>query len=211
MKKFTLIELLVVIAIIGILASILMPSLSKARLKAFQTVCLSNQRQVATASLSYIIDNKEYAPTDSASTGSPGLQKWYDRLIPGYLPEGQKVEDGPSDVQHCPSGRKDLARWDSTISMNSHLNGDVWGDQPPLTQATSNETMLIMDSHIKYRSAWTVGFTLAKMIEINGEDRIARHLDKAVVTYLDGHSKSRGYKYLLSKSDAADTFWDPEL
>ena len=211
MKKFTLIELLVVIAIIGILASILMPSLSKARLKAFQTVCLSNQRQVGTAAISYIVDNKEYAPTDSASADASGLQRWYDRLIPGYLPEGRKVVDGPSDVQHCPSGKTELQEWDSTISMNSHINGDVWGDQPPVTKATAAETMLVMDSHETFRSAWTVGFTLFKLAEKTLESRIARHLDKAVVTYLDGHGTSHHYNYLLTKSDGADKFWDPEL
>ena len=44
-NKFTLIELLVVVAIIGILLSILMPSLSNAREKAMQAVCMSNMSQ----------------------------------------------------------------------------------------------------------------------------------------------------------------------
>ncbi len=59
---FTLIELLVVIAIIAILAAILFPVFARAREKARQTTCLSNQRQIAASFAIFAQDHEETFP-----------------------------------------------------------------------------------------------------------------------------------------------------
>ena len=57
-RAFTLIELLVVIAIIGILASMLLPTLAKAKKKANRLKCMANLKQVNTALISFAGDHE---------------------------------------------------------------------------------------------------------------------------------------------------------
>jgi len=77
---FTLIELLVVIAIIAILAAILFPVFAKAREKARQASCLSNEKQIGLAILQYTQDFDETFPL--RNNNQYGFSPWDIEIMP---------------------------------------------------------------------------------------------------------------------------------
>ena len=95
-----------VIAIIAILAAILFPVFSKAREKARQTTCTSNQKQIATATMMYIQENEERLP---------GEDFW-------------SVVDGASGkILICPTAGKKVAR---AYGYNAFIAGKGLGEIP---------------------------------------------------------------------------------
>ena len=119
---FTLIELLVVIAIIAILASILFPVFAQARESARKTVCVSNEKQMGTATMLYCHDYDDHYAAQSleeptiAEVSGGELWNYYDAHFP-YLKNRQ--------VWLCPNDVKNNSLKVEAPNMGYHFNGNV--------------------------------------------------------------------------------------
>lgn len=80
-KKFSLIELLVIIAIVGILMSLLIPSLSNARVKAYSAISISNMKQIGNAFMIYASDENGFMPPSRYPSGSSAAWPNYVKSI----------------------------------------------------------------------------------------------------------------------------------
>jgi len=116
---FTLIELLVVIAIIGILASLLLPALGRAKQRAHSAACISNLRQLGLALNLYVEDYQNHLPIcawplPSLGTNQPPLPPITEKLMP-YLKS--------KEVFHCPADKTIFEAEQTSYEWNGWLNG----------------------------------------------------------------------------------------
>ncbi|MBL8048654.1 MAG: prepilin-type N-terminal cleavage/methylation domain-containing protein [Chthonomonas sp.] len=105
-KAFTLIELLVVIAIIAILAAILFPVFTQAKIQAKKTQCLSQIKQTGTAIIMYADDNDDTFPTGTVPNLTTG----------GWRPNDFTAQS-PAGWFNWPGAQEEYALvWHNTIS-----------------------------------------------------------------------------------------------
>ena len=155
MKKFTLIELLIVVAIIGILVSLLLPSLNKSREIAKRAVCLSNLKQMSAMSTMYNSSNNGFM----AVGYSINYQNNYYYLRYGnYTNQGLlgKYADHNPSYLYCPSQEKanhryntDGNRWDADRVRTSYSSG-------PLVEFNNNGLMINPYSSLKLESEYNI-------------------------------------------------------
>jgi prepilin-type N-terminal cleavage/methylation domain-containing protein len=128
-SKFTLIELLMVVAIIGVLVSLLLPALSKAREMARRAVCASNLGQTNKLLYDYAEDHDDYYPRGNAEInkdeGVFGLRNYYDTAHPrqlGFLLYLGYMSDSDAQMLYCPS-------WTHPYFQYGKLSYATWGNQ----------------------------------------------------------------------------------
>ncbi len=180
-RAFTLIELLVVIAIIAILAAILFPVFAKAREKARQASCQSNEKQIGLAILQYVQDFDETYPRRLSFNTNLA---WAEMVQP-YMKSIQ--------VFKCPSNpNTNTMGGSATIkagyAYNARLGNDN-DDPAPQTlasvSATANKVMVMEQKGQTWNdygsSWWTTG---------NWDQGFAGHTGSMNVLFCDGHVKS---------------------
>lgn len=147
-RGFTLIELLVVIAIIAVLAAILFPVFTRAREKANQTTCMSNQRQLALSMQMLTQDNgdkyitldkfRQWTPTDKDSLTCPtaskelvgrgyGFSKYILGVSVGSIPNPltQIITADGGDVDKLLSSKTELDKRHDRKAVASFADGHV--------------------------------------------------------------------------------------
>ncbi len=126
---FTLIELLVTVGIIAVLLAILLPGLSRARLRAKVVIAHSDLKQITTAICMYKDDNLEKIPIPR---GSCNLRSAYElpvELMP-YLRKGKEELDENFSIDQ--------------VDMKDPFTGDIYKYRAP-GPIILNETILIPD------------------------------------------------------------------
>ena len=216
MKKlrFTLIELLVVVAIIGILASLLLPSLGQARESAKRTHCLNNNKSHGVAFELYADDNNR-TPPPTGTLGTPAGTSgniWFGKAAT-YLASirymnqyfGSPADDAETPFSECISEKASLNRYGTYGNSYFRNNSLRWSknstDFPQMTLndiATPNK-FITMGEH---GGLWVI--TQAGRAT---QSEFFNHTDTGNTrwnyVYADGHAK---FTRIIAGSDTTPSY-----
>lgn len=199
---FTLIELLTVIAIIGILAAIIIPTVSKVRKSARRAECVSNLRQIHNAIMLYADDHKGTLVAGHSSepgnevVWSNGWQKdrWESPLaayVGGKATWGRLVvcpeNRTPEPVENSPSGGNVKNDYGYPYIINYNvLSPHGYAPKPYLAIPTPSQVAMMTDA--KAPDGWKRGFSNYNAAANSEWSGIGiQHSGKTNVLWCDGH------------------------
>lgn len=222
-RGFTLIELLVVIAIIAILASMLLPALTRAKERAKGIKCLNNMRQICLSMKMYEHDNSDYivmlaadrvAPTNAFF---PGPCTWWPDLLRPY--------QSTTNILGCPSvnsgfgiamNHPDIGRWLNTPEKISRLKKPV--DTVILADAglVKNKTERQPDLWVEQKDEQELYFRTplnnltGGYYDSDPQRALNRHNQRCTIAFGDGHAapvrvSSLGFQYYPGKDPSGAT------
>ena len=226
--KFTLIELLVVTAIIGILASLLIPSLKNGREAAYSSSCKNNLRSLSTASVLYADDNDDWAlfRTDIgledsqpwAAYGNFGQylidigneDKWYRFYSEQFI--CSKAEYARSETSNLVPGRP----YDIRLSYGMNTSGlsipktyAFGGIKYNQVESSSNKIFMsdsISESILEVNSRYGsyIGGNYEKPANSWNRQVAYRHQNKTNIVYYDGHVETNTYIQITNANNFVD-------